>query len=791
MQNCVTESKAAIQSPGDDLAVTAKCLREVHDTKESAVIMKLCFLLLSLTALPLLLISSAHSDDWPQWRGQLRDGTWRETGVVDSISESGLPVLWRTRILNGWSGPAVAAGRVFVTDHNYKSEPEVERILCFDERTGQRLWLYEYPCPYGNMEYGNGPRATPIVLEGRVYALGTMGHFTCLDAESGTLVWKKDPVVDLKVTIPRYGVSASPLIEGDAVIISPGARPQGTAIAFDRKTGTELWRALDDRPAYSSPIVLTMAGKRQLILWTGDNVNSLDPVTGQLLWQVPYKATFDPAQATASPVAHNDKLLCLAAWNRGSMMLQLNPETPGASVLWKTRTNPTSSTSTPVFQQEKFIYAVVGDGALCCLDSANGDEIWRTTAATSHHFGMAHMVTNGDTFFLLNQQGHLIAARVTPEGYLERGRTLLIEPTAGYRAAGPVCWAHPAFANGRVIARNDRELVCASLATTSVNANTSVEITSIQSSNLAGADGKDVHQTLAVAISPDGHTAALATGWGVVKQLELATGNAIPSVKQHQDWVCALSYSSDGKYLVSAGGSEFAPERNGGKTSAEIKVWDRQANLQRGLLEGHTSKVFAAVFSPNGKSIATGSADQTIRLWDIETLQEQRVLRGHTDAISALAWSSDGKVLASASWDRTVKLWNVSSGELMSTLAASEEEVMSVALSPDGKQLAAGGSDWIVRLWDLPSLKLSATMPGHHGTVYAVCFSPDGKNLASASGDETIRLWNLDSRTSTHILRGHRSGVTSIAFTPDGTRLISGSLNDTVRIWNLGTTSTQ
>src|SRR4249919_1408020 len=125
--------------------------------------------------LSLLLSQGALADDWPQWRGPQRDGVWRETGVVEAIPAAGLPVKWRARVLNGWSGPAVASGRVYVTDHNYKSSPEVERVLCFDEATGKQLWVHEYKCPYGNMEYGNGPRATPTVHDGRVYTLGTMG----------------------------------------------------------------------------------------------------------------------------------------------------------------------------------------------------------------------------------------------------------------------------------------------------------------------------------------------------------------------------------------------------------------------------------------------------------------------------------------------------------------------------------------------------------------------------------------------------------------------------------------
>src|SRR5262249_31761353 len=163
-------------------------------------------------------------------------------------------------------------------------------------------------------------------------------------------------------------VSASPLVEGDLVIISSGATPGGTAIAFDCSSGAERWRALKDRPAYSSPIVIEKAGRRQLILWTGDNVNSLDPTTRKVLWQVPYKARFDPAQATATPVVYGDKMLLLASFNRGSIMLQLDETKPAAEIFWKTRAEPTANTNTPVFQNEKYIYTVVGDGALCCLN---------------------------------------------------------------------------------------------------------------------------------------------------------------------------------------------------------------------------------------------------------------------------------------------------------------------------------------------------------------------------------------------------------------------------------------
>ncbi len=730
--------------------------------------------------------ATIHADDWPQWRGPQRDGVWREDGIVSAIPESGLPIRWRTRVYNGWSGPAVAAGRVFVTDHNPKSDPEVERIVCFDEATGQQLWVHDYPCPYGNMEYGNGPRATPTIQDGLVYSLGTMGHLVCLKAETGELVWKKSPGEELEVEKPRYGVSAAPLVEGDVVIITSGVTPDGTAIAFDRRTGAERWRALNDRPAYSAPIILDMGGHRQVIVWTGDNVNSLDPATGEVLWQVPFKASFDPAQATATPVVHHDKMLLLAAWNRGSMMIQLDQQKPGASVFWKTRSQPTANTNTPVFQDDKYIYTVVGDGALCCLDAATGDEIWRTREATSERFGMAHLVMQGDQCFLLNQQGHLISARLTKEGYHETGRMLLVEPTAGYRAAGPVCWAHPAFANRHVFARNDRELVCVSLAVDDANTIEGSPVTShVTSTVVPETSGAEGNSTASVAISPDGKTVAIGTGWGLVQQIDRQSGTPQPGVARHQDWVCAVTYSSDGKYLASAGGSEFAPERNGGKTSAEIKIWDRVAGSERGKLEGHTNKVFAAAFSSDGHTLATGSADKTIRLWDVESMREVRVLEGHKDAISAVSWSSDGRQLASASWDGTVKLWQVDTGKELANLSNSDDELFSVAISPDSQWIVAGGADWKIRIWDARSKELSAILDGHRGAVYATVFSPNGTTLATGSGDETIRLWNLKSRKTTEVLRGHHSGVTTVAFTPDGSQLISGALDGPVHSWNL------
>jgi hypothetical protein len=151
----------------------------------------------------LLATAAGRGEDWPQWRGPNRDGLWRETGILAAIPEAGLKIRWRARIGAGYSGPVVAQGRVFVADHQLR--PEVERVLCFDEASGKPIWVHSYPCAYEDMEYGNGPRASPVVHEGKVYTLGTKGHLLCLNADKGTVLWSKDLAKDCNARIPQYG----------------------------------------------------------------------------------------------------------------------------------------------------------------------------------------------------------------------------------------------------------------------------------------------------------------------------------------------------------------------------------------------------------------------------------------------------------------------------------------------------------------------------------------------------------------------------------------------------------
>jgi len=202
--------------------------------------------------------------EWPQWRGPQRDGVWREEGIVQRLEQRRLPVLWRAEIANGYSGPTVADGRVYVTDR-LTSPAQIERVHCFDAATGKPIWSHSYQCDYEKVEYRNGPRAAVTINAGRDYSLGTMGHLFCFDAAKGDVLWKKNPKVDYDARVPTWGIAAAPLVEKDLLIVHVGGKDGACLIAFDKVSGQEKWRALNDRASYSAPIIISQAGKRVLV----------------------------------------------------------------------------------------------------------------------------------------------------------------------------------------------------------------------------------------------------------------------------------------------------------------------------------------------------------------------------------------------------------------------------------------------------------------------------------------------------------------------------------------------
>ena len=214
------------------------------------------------------------------------------------------------------------------------------------------------------------------------------------------------------------------------------------------------------------------------------------------------------------------------------------------------------------------------------------------------------------------------------------------------------------------------------------------------------------------------------------------------------------------------------------------KLWDPDTIILRSTMYGHTDLVNDIVFSPDGKTLASSSADKTIRLWDVATSTLRRTIHGHTDLVNNVVFSPDGKTLASSSADKTVRLWDVATGTSYGALDMYPSVVFSVAFSPDGQILASGGSDKTVCLWDVATGTLRRTIYGHTDLVNNVVFSPDGEILASSSADKTVRLWDVTTGTSYGALDMYLSGVFSVVFSPDGRTLVSRNADDTLSLWD-------
>jgi outer membrane protein assembly factor BamB len=362
----------------------------------------------------------------------------------------------------------VAGGRVYLTDRVVEPK-EQERIHCFDWQSGKRRWSHAYDCAYEGVGYPDGPRASVTIDRGRAYSLGAVGHLVCLDAAKGTLLWSKDLGREYRIRMPVWGLAAAPLIDGDLVIVQIGGADDACLVAFDSKSGKERWRALADRANYSAPIVISQAGKRILICRTGDRVVGLDPQSGALLWEYAWPSREVPL-GVATPVVAGDRLF-LCGFYDGSLMLRLLTDRPGVERLWQRRGQNERVTdalhsiiSTPLFIGEH-VYGVDSYGELRCLDARTGDRLWESRDAVPRaRWATIHFVRNGDRVWLFNERGQLIIARLSPQGYTEISRAQLIRPTTGQLPQREgVCWSHPAFAYKHVFARNDEELVCASL----------------------------------------------------------------------------------------------------------------------------------------------------------------------------------------------------------------------------------------------------------------------------------------------------------------------------------------
>jgi outer membrane protein assembly factor BamB len=421
---------------------------------------------------------TTNADDWPQWMGPKRDNVWREQGLLEKFPEGGPRVVWRTPVAGGYAGPAVANGKVVVSDYltndnvridnfDRKEFSGMERVLCLDAETGSERWRHEYPVKY-TISYPAGPRCTAIVDGGKVYTLGAEGNLFCFEAEKGDVIWQKDLPREYQTKTAMWGYAGHPLIDGDKLICVAGG-VGSHAVAFNKNTGKEIWRALTSpEQGYSPPTIIEAGRRRQLILARINALTSVDPETGRELWSVPYEAT--SGSLIMSPVRWSNYLF-IGGYNKQGLLVELAADTPAAEILWRNSgRRGISPVNVQPFVKDGVMYGFDQDGVMYAVELPSGNRLWDTTEPVSDrpvYSGTAFIVKHGDKgdrYWMFNERGDLIIANLTTSGYEEIDRAREVIKPTNQAFGRDVVWCMPAFANRRMYVRNDQECICVDLA---------------------------------------------------------------------------------------------------------------------------------------------------------------------------------------------------------------------------------------------------------------------------------------------------------------------------------------
>jgi outer membrane protein assembly factor BamB len=375
---------------------------------------------------------------WTDFRGPRRDGHYDQMPILTKWPPQGPERLWRKPIGGGYASFVAADGKAFTIEQRRNQEI----VAAYDLETGREVWSHGWEALFQESMGGDGPRATPAWHEGRIYALGAEGELRCLDAEDGHRIWSKNILRDNGAENLQWGMAASPLIVDDKVIVLPGGSGGRSVVAYHKDTGEPVWRALDDKQAYTSPMLVTLAGKRQILVVSGSRAMGLTPEDGALLWEYPWSTSFD-INSSQPVITGPDRFILSAGYDHGAALVQIvgSGDSFQAKRIWENKRMKNKFSSSVL--HDGHIYGL-DESILACVNAANGEQKWK-----GGRYGFGQIMLASGHIIVAAESGDVALVRATPERHEELVRFPAIEGKT---------WNHPVIVDGALLVRNTVEM---------------------------------------------------------------------------------------------------------------------------------------------------------------------------------------------------------------------------------------------------------------------------------------------------------------------------------------------
>ena len=377
---------------------------------------------------------------WTNYRGPARDGRYDEAPIRTAWPAEGLPLLWKQPIGGGYASFVVAEGMAFTIEQRRRQEI----VAAYDVETGRELWTHGSDAEFIESMGGDGPRATPTWEAGRLWALGAEGDLRCFDAKTGKLHWSRNILADNGASNLQWGMAAAPLIVDDKVVVLPGGRSGKSVAAYNKLTGAPVWKSLNDTQAYVSPMLVTLAGKRQILVETANRVVGLAVEDGSLLWETSWNT--DMGINCSQPIVIDaNRFFLSSGYGKGAALVEITGSGGGltARKVWENSSMKNKFNSSVLYEGN--VYGL-DEGILTCVDATTGDRKWK-----GGRYGYGQLILASGHLVVITDTGELVLVKATPDKHTEVAKFSAIEGKT---------WNYPAIAEGRLLVRNQTQMAC-------------------------------------------------------------------------------------------------------------------------------------------------------------------------------------------------------------------------------------------------------------------------------------------------------------------------------------------